>query len=158
MSTIAFAHLQDIWFPGFYKHLDRAISIRTIKPLTSLQIKLIDWFYLWFGHGAMVEIYSLAWCGRGGGAGRASVPARRGGDDAHLPPASSSASLLEFAAKMFFLPYFRKREFKKLVRRGSDSSASACCKAGPTSYLDSAPQRKPSTSGSHEYIKRVLEE
>jgi hypothetical protein len=28
----------------------------------------------------------------------------------------------------------------KIVRRGSDGSASACCKAGPSSILGSAPQ------------------
>jgi hypothetical protein len=32
------------------------------------------------------------------------------------------------------------------ARRGSDNSASACCKAGPSSNLGSAPQRKPSTA------------
>ncbi len=31
------------------------------------------------------------------------------------------------------------------VRRGTISSASACCKAGPSSNLGSAPQRRPST-------------
>ncbi len=31
------------------------------------------------------------------------------------------------------------------VRRGSDNSASACCMAGPSSNLGSAPQRRPST-------------
>ncbi len=31
------------------------------------------------------------------------------------------------------------------VRRGTNSNASACCKAGPSSNLGSAPQRRPST-------------
>ncbi len=35
----------------------------------------------------------------------------------------------------------RKTEMgRKMVRRGSVGSASACCKAGPSSFLGSAPQ------------------
>jgi hypothetical protein len=36
------------------------------------------------------------------------------------------------------------------VRRGTNGSASASCKAGPSSNLGSAPQRRPSLSGSDE--------
>jgi hypothetical protein len=39
----------------------------------------------------------------------------------------------------------RVRRCTVRVRRGSDISASACCKAGPSSNLGSAPQRRPST-------------
>jgi hypothetical protein len=36
------------------------------------------------------------------------------------------------------------------VRRGSESSASACCMAGPSSNLGSAPQRRPSAERNEE--------
>jgi hypothetical protein len=41
-------------------------------------------------------------------------------------------------------PEVATKLFKIRVRSGSDSSASACCKAGPSSNFGSAPQRRPS--------------
>jgi hypothetical protein len=42
------------------------------------------------------------------------------------------------------------------VRCGSDSSAPACCTAGPGSNLGSAPQRRPSTERKAMRITRVV--
>ncbi len=48
-----------------------------------------------------------------------------------------------------------------MVRRGSDSSASACCKAGPSSILGSAPQGGlscPTELTSNEEMERIPDE
>jgi hypothetical protein len=46
-----------------------------------------------------------------------------------------------------------------MVRRGSVGSASACCKAGPSSILGSAPQGgSPTEQTSDEEMKRGLSE
>ncbi len=67
--------------------------------------------------------------------------------------------LREFINQTGFAVLSMVRRGSVMVRRGSVGSASACCKAGPSSILGSAPQRgSPTEQTSDEEMERGLSE